>query len=351
MAWRWSVGPGASTATPQYERELTAAFGRVLTLRVDGHAFASFSIDDRHDEARHIIDRVSDLWIWRDDTLAFRGRIVNSQHTIGPSAEGPTPVHLRNVQAIDYRGMLSKAALIHPPAPTFTGVDPAQIAWQLVQHAQGQTGGDWGITEGVGASTAFTRDLNTLLPGKPVGEAIDELMRRENGGEWEISPTLELNRWWPRRGADNGVVLDYGGLLDEVQLMSAEFANAAIATGSEQTSPATAETGDVGTDERGRWSVHEGFPSVVQQETLDAKAAWLRDEASTIERQWVARFAPGKWGGLDHVGLGDIVRFRCKSGSLNVASPHRVVEIQIVPGENGTETVQVGLVEEPEALS
>ena len=50
---------------------------------------------------------------------------------------------------------------------------------------------------------------------------------------------------------------------------------------------------------------------------------------------------------MDHVGLGDVVKFACKSGSLQVASPHRVVELQFAFGENGDQTVRAGLVEEP----
>lgn len=338
----WAVGPGASAATPGPTRQLTAAYGRVLTLRVDGHAFAQFTIPDRLAESAEIVDKLSDLWVWLSDgSLVFRGRVVDSQHEIDETT------HRRQVQAIDYRGMLTKAAKVEPNVPTYTGVDPAQIVWQLVQHRQAQTGGDWGITEGVGGTSGYGgRDLNTLIAGKPVGEAIDELLRREDGGEWSINPELELDRWWPRRGSDNGVVLDYGGNIARVSLSGAEFGNAAVATGSQETTPTEAETAGVGTDERGRWTVSEGFTSVIQQATLQAKANWLRDEASTIERRWVVEFAPNRWEGVSHVGLGDVVKFAIKSGSLQVATPHRVVELQFAFGENGQQTVRAGLVEE-----
>lgn len=340
--WVLSVGPGASTATPQKERQLTQARGRVFTFRADGHDFAQFTINDRHEEATEIIDKVSDLWVYRDAEFVFRGRVVDSQHTVTETE------HQRQCQVIDYRGMLTRAARVEPTVPTYAIVDPAQIVWQLIQHRQAQTGGDWGITEGVGSSSGYGgRDLNTLIAGKPIGEAIDELLRREDGGEWAINPDLELDRWWPRRGSDNGVVLEYGGMISKVSLGGAEFGNAATATGSNLTTPTTSATAGVGTDDRGRWSITEGFPSIEVQATLDAKAVWLRDEASTIERRWSVEFAPNKWEGFDHVGVGDIVQFSIKSGSLQVSTPHRVVEIQVAVGEDGDETVRAGLVEEP----
>lgn len=77
---------------------------------------------------------------------------------------------------------------------------------------------------------------------------------------------------------------------------------------------------------------------------MNAKAVWLRDQASTVQAAWVATMAPRRWGGLTDIGKGDTVELRVASGALQIAGPHRVVEIQAVPGENGTETVNLGLV-------
>ncbi len=69
--WALNVGPGASSATPQQERLLTRAKGRLFTFRADGHAFAQFTINDRHEESASIVDKVSDLWAARDDEFVF----------------------------------------------------------------------------------------------------------------------------------------------------------------------------------------------------------------------------------------------------------------------------------------
>lgn len=336
--WSWSYGPGASAAVPGATRELTEATGRVVTWRVDGHAFAQFSIDGRSDEAAGIVERRDDLWIYRNGQLMFRGRIVGAEDAIDSNG------HRVQFLAVDYRAMLTLAARVEPPVPTFSAVDQAQIVWDLIAGWQALDGGDWGITEGVGGSSGTTRDESDITPFTPVGEVIDRLLRRDDGGEWEISPTLELNRWWPSRGADSGVVVDYGGVIAEVSKSLAEFGNVGAATGNQETAPEVVAAATVGTDERGRWTVAQGFPSVSVQSTVEAKAQWLLDQGSSVVDQWRAVFTAGRWEGPDHVWIGDTVELRVQSGRLEVAGPHRVAELQVVCGESGAETVTVGLV-------
>lgn len=336
--WVWAIGPGASSTTPGPTRQLTQAKGRVITWRVDGHAFAQFSIDGRADEAAGIVERRDDLWAYRDGTLVFRGRIVGAQDNIDPNR------HDVQFHAVDYRGMLTLAAKVEPPVPTFSAVDQGQIPWQLIQSWEALAGGDWGITEGVGGTSGTTRDETDITPFAPVGEVIDRLLRRDGGGEWEISPTLELNRWWPQRGDITGAVLDYGGVLSRIGRSLPEFGNVGGATGNDITAAAVAAAAGVAADQRGRWTVAQGFPSVSVQSTVTAKAQWLLDQASSASESWQAEFRARGWNGPSHVWIGDTVELRVASGRLSIAAPHRVVELQAVCGDHGTEKIAVGLV-------
>lgn len=332
--WTFAYGPASTGA----QRELTQARGRVVTWRVDGYPFAQFTIDGRSDEAAGIVERRDDLWVWRNGALVFRGRIVGAEDRIDRDT------HQVQFLAVGYRGLLSLAAKVEPPVPTWLATDQAQIVWELVQGWQALDGGDWGITEGVGALSGQDRDETDIAPFTPVGEVIDRLLRLENGGEWDVSPTLELDRWFPQRGTTVDVALDHGGTIATVERSLPEFGNVAGATGSQETTPAIAEAADVATDERGRWTVAQGFPSVKRQSTLDAKAAWLLDQVNTVEFEWRATFAPRRWEGPSALWVGDTAQFSVKSGRLQVAGPHRVVELQAVPGEDKTETISVGLV-------
>lgn len=337
--WTWVVGDGASATTPQQSRQLTAATGRVITWRVAGHAYAQFSIDGTHDEAAEITERQTDLWAYRNGELVFRGRIVSSSDELDGTK------HLCQFNAVDYRGMLMLAAVVEPPVPTWTSTPQGQIAWELIEDWQALDGGDYGITDALGTGASNNRDETDITPGTPVAEVIDRLADRDGGFEWEISPELELNRWYPARGSDNGVVLDYGGLIAQVSVQTDTFGNAAIATGDgETTTTSTAEDVGVATDQRGRWTVSESYPSVTLQSTLDAKAQWLVDQAFTNGPSWSVTFAPNRWGGTSDVWIGDTVVLQVASGRLQVADQQRVAELQVVVGDNGGETVRAGLV-------
>jgi hypothetical protein len=334
--WSWAVGGAAPGGVP--ERELTAAFGRTVTWRVDAASTAQFSIDGRHDEAAAFVERESDLWIWRDGVLLFRGRIVPPvQDDIDEDG------HLCQVVAVDYRGMLAHR-IVGADGRTFSAVDQAQIAWTLIDESQSLSGGDWGIVEGVGATSGTTRD-RTYPAGKGLLDAIGELGRVDGGFEWQISPDLELDRWYPTRGSVVPVVLDWGGVLARVRRASAEgWANHVVSVGAQGTTPEEASTATIGTDAAGRWELFDGDGSTIEQQaTLAARAVWARDQASGARATWSVEWAPGRWQGPDEIWIGDTATLAVQSGRLDVVAPHRLVTLTAVPGEDGDEKIVGGL--------
>ena len=335
--WSWAVGGAAPGGVP--ERELTAAFGRTVTWRVDAAATAQFSIDGRHDEAAAFVERESDLWIWRDGVLLFRGRIVP------PLADTVTEdEHRVEAVAVSYRGMLANR-IAGAAGRVFTGVDQGQIAWTLIDESQALTNGDWGITEGVGATSGTLRD-RTYAPGKSLLDALTELGRVDGGFEWDVNPDLELDRWYPRRGSTVPVVLDWGGMLARVQRRSATWANSVLSVGAQGTTPEVAESASIATDPAGRWEMFDGDGStIVQQSTLADRAQWAVDQVSTIRSTWSVEWAPGRWSGPDEIWIGDTATLAVRSGRLDVAGPARLVELTAVPGEDGSEKIVGGLMD------
>ncbi len=336
--WSWAVGGAAPAGVP--ERELTAAVGRTVTWRVDAAATAQFSIDGRHDEAAAFVERESDLWIWRDGVLLFRGRIVPPvQDDIDEDG------HRCEVVAVDYRGMLAHR-IIGGAGRTFSAVDQAEIAWTLIDESQSETNGDWGIVEGVGATSGQTRD-RTYAAGKGLLEALTELGKVDNGMEWQISPALELDRWYPRRGSTVPVVLDWGGALARVRRVSADrWANHVLSVGAQGTTPEEASSSTIATDLAGRWELFDGDGSTItQQSTLADRAQWAVDQASTISATYTVEWTPGRWAGPDEIWIGDVATLAVKSGRLNINGPHRLAELTAVPGEDGAEKIVGGMVE------
>ncbi len=333
--WTWVLGETPPSGVRL--RELTKAHGRSATWRLDANATAQFSIKGTSDEAAVIVPLATDLTCYRDGVKMFRGRI-------GPESDDISPTnHACQFTATDYRGMLGYR-ITGAAGAAYTSTAAGAIALGLVTTSQALAGGNWGVTAGVGTATGTSRD-KTIDPGKPVVESINELGRLDAGFEWEVDAELALNLWHPRRGSVNGVVLDYGGVLNRVQrlLDPKDFANAALATGGQGLAPVMSATAGIGTDPRGRWETSGSFPTITDQNTLNARAPWLRDQASTLRPTYTVQFRPGRWKGKTHVWLGDTVTLVVKKGRLNIAGSFRVIEVSVQPGDNGTEVVNMGL--------
>lgn len=337
-SWSWAL---VGCHTRAYGgRELAGAYGRSLTCRLDAAWSASFSLDGRSEEAAEIVPLATDLMVWCDGQPVFRGRIGPAQDAIGASR------HAVTFTAIDYRGLLDRR--VAPPSGlAYTATDQTTIARSIVAYTQALPGGGWGVTNGAASAPAQARD-KTLDPGKPLGEAISELFRLDNGGEWGIDADLKLNTW-TLRGVDAGVVVDYGGVLTDVNMQQGtDFANGALVTGGQDADgndlAAVYEASpDVGTDPRGLWQRSQGYPSISTQATLDARAVWDLAQSSVLRPKIAVSFARGRWGGFGHVGLGDRVKLAVRSGWRQIAAKHRVVELAVGLDGKGGEKVTAGL--------
>lgn len=333
--WSWVLGEAAPSSVKR--RELTQALARSVTFQVDGTATAAFSLDGRHDEATEIEAFATDLHVIRDGESLFRGRIgAESDSLTGTN-------HLTQFTAIDYRGMLEYRTS-GEDGMTFTATDQATIAFDMIDNTQDRDGGDWGITSGVGGTSGVTRD-RVLEAGKPILADLEDLGRLDSGFEWTINPDLELDRWYPWRGADNGRIVDYGGLAASAtrSLATSRFGNAVILTGGTDLAAVALDSADVDTDPRGRWELSEAATSIVDQATLDDRATWLLEETRIERPTWAVSLHEGRWEGPSHIGIGDIITWVAKSGRLQVVERHRVVELKITLNENSTESVDLGL--------
>lgn len=333
--WSWVLGDAPPAGVEQ--RQMTSARGRTVTWRLDGPATAQFTIDGRSDEASAIVSLATDLHLYREGVKVFRGRLGPETDDLGPSE------HISQFTALDYRAMLAFRQ-IGTAGVTYTATAAGAIALDLVADSQALSGGNWGVVAGVGCATGTSRDL-TALPGKPIVELIDEMGHLDNGYEWEIDANLALNLWHPMRGAANGVVLEYGGMISRVNrlLDPKDFANSALVTGNTDLTPVASVTAGIGTDPRGRWEISAGYPTILPQATLNARGPWVLDQASTLRPTYRVTMRPGAWEGPSHIWLGDTVTLAMSSGRLSVADPFRVAEVSVAPGEDGTEVVALGL--------
>jgi hypothetical protein len=331
--WRYVIGPPSPWPGPS--RELSQAQSRTLVCRLDGQGEATFQIDGRSDEAKAIVELETDLSVYRDALLMFRGRIVASSDELDENE------HRTTFGAVDYRGLLEHR-MIGVSGRVFTNTPAGLIAWTLIAESQAITGGNWGITAGLGTASGTLRE-RTFDPGAYIGKLIGDMGRVENGYEWEVSPELVLNIWHPARGVVVAEPLDFGGAVSRVSYKSdvSKFANVAMAIGSEETTPVVSEIPSIWLDHRGRWEISQGYPSIKEQQTLNDRAPWLRDEKATLRPDITLTLEAGRWRGRTHYWLGDQLPVTVRSGRLNVEGAHRMYEFRISIGDSGDERIQV----------
>lgn len=339
--WTWAAGPWR-TGAPQ--NELTTSGGtRRLICRLLDPSEATITLNGFGSDASLIDELVTDLWIYRDGVSLFRGRVY-----------GPTNDHLTaatytyDVKAFDYRQLLWRRLLYADR--TWTNVEQATIAWNLIQDTQNQVGGDMGIRTSLGAplatgwpATGVVRPLTTFTAGSTVWDSLRKLDQMANGFDIDIDKNLVANLYYPQRGTDNGVVLDYGGVITAVErtFEPATFANAIRQSGATGITPATASVSSLATANEGRWDSQYGDVDLTTTDMVAQTAATNIALASTALPTYQLHMTRNAWGGPSHFWLGDYVTVAIQTGRLNEVVKARVFQLEIVIGTSDTEDIIV----------
>lgn len=338
--WSFVVGPAAGGL----DLELADAHNRVFTARLTGQSEASCQIDGTSPQAASVEEISTDLHVfWRDGGSAerlYRGRAGTGGDSLDENS------HTVDITSLDYRALLKRRRLYTTSTLTYTSLDQAEVARQLIAQTQSRTAGDLGITMGIGNPTGVTV-TRTYSAGDAVGDKIEELAETTTGFDWEITPVsdsgLVLNVWYPQRGTDNAVVLEYGGLVSKVRrdVNSADYANAIRETGADALVAQEREATDLATRPEGRWDGVYGDTTIADQNALNARADWQLAQAEVITPVYTLTLAPGAWEGPSHIWLGDPVHVVVFSGRLQVDTVQRVYEMRFTIGDDGTETVEI----------
>ena len=329
-----------ATASGEAIADLTSARSRNVKVRLRDSGEAGFSLPGTHPQSAEVAELSTDLLVYRDRELLFRGRIGASSDRL--SAD----VHTATFSAHDYREMLRRRILYTDL--TFTQADEEAIGWDLISHTQAQTGGNLGIRR-EGWATGKPRD-RTYPAGKNVGEALDQLTEVLGGPDVEIGPDL-VYRAWPQRGRHLGVVLAYGENVIDVDrdVNPSDFANAVRVTGKGtedevvHTTPEVRESPGLSITAEGRFDLADGDTDIVTQSAVAARADGLIAERSIVRPGYTVTLAPGFWQGPEHLWLGDAVTLQIRSGRLEIDTHLRVYEVDMSPGDDGGEKVMIRL--------
>ena len=334
--YQFVLGPAGGTP----DTELTYARNRSLDLKLSEPSTASFTIDGRSEQAAAIAELASEVSVYRDRELLFRGFIGSTADTVSEDR------HDVQVTVVDYRGRLDR--LLIDADTTYTTALDRNISWDLIDDAQAKTGGDLGISRGPALSGLTSRTI-TFTGGISVREALDRLASLAPGFDWDITPEREFVLF-DQRGANNGVILDYGGLVSAVSVNfdPSTYANAVRVSGDATTTAQTAAAGDIGSRPEGRYEAQQGISDITTDATLASRATLLLAEKQLIRSSFTVTLRNGdndliRWGGPTDIGLGDTCRMVVRSGRLDVNRLVRVFEIRVSIGANNDETVTLTL--------
>ena len=343
--------------------EVTNATARQFMFFLRDTCTASFQMDALDPQAQMIDELSTDLMLWRDSTLMYRGRFGASQDTLGSpgggsAVSGDPDTHTVQLSAVDYRGMLGYR--IFPADTTYTNVDQGQIAWQMINSSETRLAGAFGITQGR-VPTSIQRTI-TQTAGSIVEESINDLALLDNGFDWEISPTLQFNTWpIPSQGSLNqlgrgqniGMTLNYGDNVMAAQrsLDATLYANLIRYTGgtpSGATTPLVSNV-DIVTNLlyeanfniRGRWEGIDSNTNILNQAALNAAALGDLVRRAAAIPSYTLTLTPNWWDPIQ-LWLGDIVSVIVNHGRLAENFVGRVSEIDIYIGDDANdETVVV----------
>jgi hypothetical protein len=98
-----------------------------------------------------------------------------------------------------------------------TAVNQQQIAWDLINHAQGQADGQLGVTKGTHNGSSITRNRFYCADERPnVADEVEAFTELNTGFDFEIQASdRTFDTWQPSRKAASGISLD-GNKVDAV---------------------------------------------------------------------------------------------------------------------------------------
>lgn len=337
--WQFVMGP----ASGGHDVAVTKARSRSLGFKLTEAHECSLSMDADQPAATYITELATDLHAIRDGQILYRGRIGPTADS-GDDKSGDTI----DIKSFDYRELLKRRRLYEGMTLSYTTISQEGIVWGMVSDTQNAAGGALGLVQGPNFYTGVVRNRTYTL-GDSIGERIQELSEVDNGFDWDIIPYnqtyMALNVYYPQRGANKGVVLEYGGLIRAYQreVDPGNYSNAIRITGDSSVLSAAGLTmisGDLASRPEGRWDGAYGT-DIQTNAALNERGVWQLADAQVVPITYSLTFKPNAWRGPDHVWLGDTVEVVVNSGRLSVDALYRVYELSITLDEDGNETVVI----------
>ena len=312
-----------------------------LSFNLKDSCEVSFKLNQNDPIAKEITELLTDLWVFRDSELFFRGRIGASQDQL--DADGG----YANFTAYDYRALLGRRHVYDEDQYFWFDEDVAVIAANMLDAIQARPYGNLGITPGTGfPALGVVRQQVEISPGTSIAEALKSLEQSKlRGFDWEVSADLQINMWLKRGTHPTAKPLEYaGGISSMTRDYQADgFANVVRASGGGIPAPQIVTSDTLPTDPLGRWEKEVSWPDVETQEIMNDRVEYLLEQENIVPEEYSVEMMPGRWNGPSDFWLGDPVVMPLSFGRIDTTMSVRVHSINISLDDSGVEKIGMKL--------
>jgi hypothetical protein len=329
----WQVIIGQNNIGPQYE--LSTVSQRALSYHMTDSANMTFVMDGSDPALKYIVELVTDVWLYRNGILMFRGRIGSSQDSL----DGEADTYTVTITAFDYREWLARQLLQPSRKWSWRNQTQAQIIRDIFTYC---------ISGQSGIHPTFTIDTIGMPSTKvnfdtTAGTSVKEVIGVMAGFGWQVFPnsnmgiTLKAMSPFYYQYNDN-FVLEYGGSVSKVtrSLDTGAYANSVVYTGDMNLAPVQKDVSGIGTSLQGRLGLCLSNPSIVDTAHLATAAQSAANNQIAIVPQWSCELAPGHWQSSADAWIGDICKFVIRKNRLVINDSYRITDIDISINDDST---------------
>lgn len=334
----WQVVIGQNNIGPQYE--LTTVSQRALSYHLTDSASFTFTMNGYDPALKYIVELVTDVWVYRNGVLMFRGRIASA----GDQLDGEADTYTVNITAFDYREWLSRQLL-----------QPSH-KWSWKQQTQAQIIKDmftYCVSGQSGIHPTFTIDTSRMPTTKvnfdvTPGTSIKETLGTMAGFGWQVFPnssmgiTLQAISPYFYNYNDN-FVLSFGGTISTIARTydTGGYANSVVYTGDMNLAPIQSDVSGIASLLQGRLGLCLSNPAIIDKTHLASAAASAATAQLAVAPSWSCGLKPGAWQSSTDAWIGDICRFIVKKGRLAVDASYRITDIDLGINDDSTKADDV----------
>lgn len=336
VVYKLIVKDGSGNSLGEFEKYKNLRFSK----RLNNYGECSFAVPVNDPKIASLIAlRIYSVYIYRDDILIWAGEQATREGSLNDKGDNW-------VYITCYDWFEQWFSRYTDAEEIFSNVDAGQIAWSLIDTAQSETDGDFGINEG---TIEATQNRDRTYYNQNIGEAIVNLSNAINGFDFEINTSKAFNVY-SVIGIDrsNDIRLEYGINIRYMRITE-DFSkpiNRAIVLGDSGvlSDPLRVEREDL--TSQGIYKIREDLLNDMGVSTI----ANLEEKGDAMLRKYEAplykismAIVRSTTPTIADFSIGDIITLIIKTGIYNINTQFRVFGWEVDYEADDTETLSLTL--------